>query len=82
MSPTFMNTGGGDIYAAETREACIQAMCEDGVFKDYSESEVFEVPGSMKIRTENEDGFEGPVSTLEEEYVNTGEGYFLASENY
>lgn len=77
----FMDTGGGDIYAAETKEACIAAMLEDSPELTAKHNEFFEVPGSAKMRVENEDGSIGPISTLAEEYTDMGHGYCIAAEN-
>lgn len=78
----FMDTGGGDFYAAETKELCIAAMLEDN-----DETEVraaFEIPGDTKMRTGNEDGSDGDLVTLQGEYDSNGitdKGYCIASEN-
>lgn len=81
--PVFMNTGGGDIYAGETREACIKAMREDLGDKDFAEiePEIFEIDGSTKMRLENEDGTPGELVPLSQEYTNLGYGYCIASTN-
>jgi hypothetical protein len=80
----FMDTGGGDIYAAETKEACLEAMRKDIGDKAFAEIErdTFEVSGEAKMRIEAESDDELPtISTLAEEYVNLGHGYCIASEN-
>lgn len=79
----FMDTGGGDYYAAETKEQCIAAMLQDS--RDMDVSEFVEIPGSTKMRTEEEDGsLDGTLTTLQEEYDSNGitdRGYCIASEN-
>lgn len=83
----FMDTGGGDIYAAETREQCIAAMREDVGEKEFARMEIehdmFEVPGTTKMRVQHEDGSvdADETSTLDDEYTNLGYGYCIASEN-
>ena len=75
--PVFMDTGGGDIYAGPTKKAVIAAMrkdCDDTPIED-----IFEVPGTMKMRVEDDDGM--AISTLEEEYVEGLGAYCIASEN-
>ena len=81
--PVFMDTGGGDIYAGETRDACIEAMKKDLGEEDFAEiqSEISEVGGSTKMRLENEDGSIGELSTLAEEYTDLGYGYCIATTN-
>ena len=79
----FMDTGGGDIYAAETKDECIAAIKSDlgeKYFKEI-EAEIYEVGGDMKIRVENEDDSVGEPSTLAEEYTSIGHGYCIASSN-
>ena len=75
----FMDTGGGDIYAAETKEACVAAMLKDNPELDVDQVE--EVPGDKKMAMENEDGSAGEPSTLAEQYTDLGYGYCIASEN-
>ena len=79
----FMETGGGDIYAGETKEACIAAIKQDIGDEDFAEieSEISEVDGSTKMRLENEDASTGELSTLAEEYTNLGYGYCIATTN-
>jgi hypothetical protein len=77
----FMDTGNEDIYAAETREECVKAILADSPSLAQKQHEFFEVGGSMLMRTENEDGSAGPISTLAEEYTNLGYGYCIASTN-
>lgn len=74
----FYDTGGGDIYAGETKEAVLAAMRQD---MGEVDADIFEVPGSTKIRVENEDGSVGGFSTLEWEYTDLGFGYCISSEN-
>ena len=79
--PVFMDTGGGDIYAAETKEACLAAMRKDSPDHDY-EKTAYEIPGATPIGVENEDGtISHELSTLEAEYTNLGYGYCIASTN-
>jgi hypothetical protein len=76
----FFDTGGGDIYGGPTKEAVITAMLADCA--DMELAEIFEVPGSMKMRVEDEDGSgEMSSSTLEAEYVESLGSYCVASEN-
>ena len=80
----FMDTGGGDIYAAETKEACLAAIKADLGEKDFREieGEIFEVAGDSPIQCEEEDGSPGTTSTtLAEEYTDLGHGYCIASSN-
>lgn len=79
--PIFMDTGGGDIYAAETKEQCLEAMRKDDCFKDYEESEAFEVDGSKAMMVEGDGDNPSYESTLAAEYVNLGYGYCIASTN-
>ena len=79
----FYDDGGGDIYAGETKEACLEAMlkdCGDEAQEWIDEGWVSEVPGSKKMRVEKDDGT-SYQSTLEEEYTNLGYGYCIASVN-
>jgi hypothetical protein len=75
----FMDTGNGDIYAAENRELCYAAMLHDS--PDLDTSRAFEVPGTFRMRVEKEDGSNGGFSTLAEEYIATNDGYCICSEN-
>lgn len=80
----FMDTGGGDIYAGETEEACLAAMREDIGDANFAEIEkdVREVSGDAKVGMENEDGtISDQVTTLAEEYTDIGHGYCIASSN-
>jgi hypothetical protein len=79
----FMDTGG-DIYAAETKEECLNAIKADIGEKEFAkiEDEIFEVGGDEPIQCEEEDGSPGTTSTtLQEEYTNIGHGYCIASSN-
>jgi hypothetical protein len=73
----FYDTGGGDIYAAETKEECINAMLKDS--PDLDPSEFFEVSGTTKMRSDEPPDTERV--TLESQYTNLGYGYCIASEN-
>ena len=80
----FMDTGGGDIYAGETKEACLAAIKSDVGDKEFDEikDEAFEVGGDWPVQLEEEDGGTGKMSTLAEEYTNLGYGYCIASSNF
>lgn len=83
----FYNTGDGDIYAGETKEACIAAMKEDCGEKEFAtfEAQIREEPGSKKILLTDEYGepTDPPeYTTLTEEYTDMGHGYFIASNNF
>jgi len=79
----FYDTGGGDIYAGPTREAVIAAMKEDIGDDDFLEDEIFEVPGTFKMRVEEEDGkASDELVSLAEEYGDDTTAYCIASENY
>jgi hypothetical protein len=77
----FIDTGGGDIYGAETKEQAIAAILEDCPELESEQHEFFEVASSTPMRVENEDGSPGELSTLEDEYTNLGHGYCVASTN-
>ena len=79
----FMDTGGGDIYAAETKEACLAAIKADVGEDDFRdiEDQIFEVGGDWPLQVEEEDGSVGKTSTLAEEYTELGHGYCIASSN-
>jgi hypothetical protein len=77
----FMDTGGGDIYAAETREQCIAAIKADVSEEDFAgiEHELAEVSGSLLMN----DSERGQI-TLDENYRLNGiidQGYCIATEN-
>lgn len=83
----FYSTGDGDIYAGETKEACIAAMKEDVGEKEFAEFEadIREVPGSEKVLLTDE--YDEPTdppeyTTLTEEYTDMGHGYLIASNNF
>ena len=81
----FFDNGGGDIYAGETKEQCLDAMRKDvgdDEFADF-EQDIEEVDGSTEKMVENEDGSRGGEKrrTLNEEYTNMGHGYCIASSN-
>jgi len=82
----FYDTGGGDIYAGETKQDCVAAMKSDigdeEVNDWLNQGEVQEVSGEMKMRLENEDGTPGELVTLDSEYTNLGYGYCIASSNH
>ena len=67
----FYDTGGGDIYAGKNKKACIDAMLIDNSEMDLSE--VRKVSGKTPMVREP-----GPI---EDEYVDLGYGYCIASEN-
>lgn len=78
----FMDTGGGDYYAAETKEQCIATMQGDCAAEDLIDAH--ELPGTTKMRSGNEDGSDGELTTLQEQYDGNGitdRGYCIASEN-
>lgn len=77
----FYNTGGGDIYAGPTRDAVIVEMKQD-MGDDFKEEDMFEVPGTTKIRVvdENEEPT-NELSTLAEEYDESLGAYCISSEN-
>lgn len=75
----FMDSGGGDIYGAETKEECLAAIAED--CPDFENSNAFEVCGESKARLLNEDDSPGEMVTLREVYSNIGYGYLVASTN-
>lgn len=79
----FFNTGGGDIYAGETKEACLAAMRGDLGDEDFAEiePEIFEVSGDTMMRVEKEDGSAGPLERLDVVYTNLGHGYCIATTN-
>lgn len=77
----FMDTGGGDIYAAETKEGCVKAILADAPELAETQDEFSEVGGETKMRLENEDGTSGEQSTFAEEYTDLGHGYCIASTN-
>lgn len=72
----FMSTGGGDIYAAETKEQCIEAILEDAPGLRGAVHEFEEVAGETKIRIEDDD-----LATLEQAYTELGYGYCIATTN-
>ncbi len=76
----FMDTGGGDIYAGQTKEEVIAAMLEDCPELDVNDA--FEVSGSTKMRATDENEAEtGELVTLDEEYCESLGTYCIASEN-
>lgn len=82
----FYDTGNGDIYAGETKKACLDAMKKDIGDGDLSriKRDIFEVSGEMKMYVECGDCEDCPgkhESTLAEEYTNLGYGYRIASDN-
>ena len=79
----FMDTGGGDIYGGESKEAILAAIKKDIGEKDFKKIKhgIFEVPGSTPMRMENEDESLGDLSTLEEEYTEGMGAYCIASTN-
>lgn len=82
----FMDTGGGDIYAGETKEACLDAMKKDVGEEDFAEiaEDVFEVSGATPMNVECgecENCTGKHKSTLAEEYTDLGYGYCIASTN-
>jgi hypothetical protein len=80
--PFFMDTGGGDIYAAETKEECIKAMLEDNPDLAESQDKFFEVDGSKQLFVEDEDeSASHHVETLKDAYTNMGYGYLIATVN-
>lgn len=78
----FYDTGGGDIYAGETREEVIAAMKDDIGEDDFEESEVFEVDESKHMAESYEEEMPtGRTIALKEAYTPIGHGYCIASEN-
>lgn len=76
----FFDTGGGDIYAGPTREAVVAAMKHDS--SDIDESQIFEVPGTTKLRvTDENEELTDETITLDEEYSETLGSYCICSEN-
>lgn len=78
----FYDTGGGDIYGGPDKESILKAMREDIAPDDFVEEDVFEVPGTQKMRVtdENEEPTEQLI-TLAEEYTEALGSYCVASEN-
>lgn len=77
-----MDTGGGDVYAGPTKDACLAAMKKDS--DDFEPSDAFEIEGSTKIRvTDENDDLTGELTTLDEEYVADAidGAYCIATEN-
>lgn len=78
----FYDTGGGDIYGGPDKESVLKAMREDISPDDFIEEDVFEVPGTKKMRASNEnDEPTGDLITLDEEYTESMGSYCVASEN-
>lgn len=76
----FFDTGGGDIYAGPTKEAVIKEILQNNA--DLDISEIFEVPGTMKVQaTDENDEPKAELTTLDEEYVEGFGAYCIASEN-
>jgi len=76
----FFDTGSGDIYGGPTKEAVIAAMQADS--SDIDLKDIYEVPGTSKMRVENEDGsVSDEMVALEDEYCETLGAYCIASEN-
>lgn len=67
----FYDTGGGDIYAGRNKKVCIDAMLKD--CPDMNLSEVYKVSGKTLIERE--------PGSIEDEYVDLGYGYYIASDN-
>jgi hypothetical protein len=83
----FFDTGGGDIYGGPDKEAVLAAIRKDVGDKEFNniEEEIYEVPGTMKMRVEREDGDYDPTDklvTLKKEYVESLGAYCIASTNY
>ena len=74
----YWDTGGGDIYAGATKEQCVAEMLSD--CPELPINGIFEVDGSHEVQIEE---FDGSVHhrTLDEEYIDLGWGYCIASEN-
>lgn len=78
----FYDTGGGDIYGGPDKESVLSAMRADIAPDDFVEEDVFEVPGTQKMRAsdENEDPTDELIS-LEDEYTESMGSYCVASTN-